>query len=222
VAKTRWQLAIFDRDGTLIDTLTVAYGAVREIFRTFRPDIKPPTLENYREVVNGDASRQSISGFYYKHGIPRWITPDQMDEVFVRYSKGRKNNVKPYPGMRRLLILCKSLGMENAIVSASPEDLEKEFAGFGVANLIGHIRSGARDKEEALVEALDLFGVVAEGAFYCNDTFGGLISAKNLGIATIGVTHGFNSKERVSEADPDFLADSLYEVMRIVRKGGKR
>ncbi len=212
-----WKLAVFDNDGTLVDTLTVAFNAVLTIFGTFAPDTEPPTLDDYRKEIIAD-----FKYFYYKHGIPETVSPDQMDAVRVSYFQAHKNEIVPFPGMCELLMLCNASGMQIAIVSASPENLEKDFAKYGVNHLINRIRSTARDKEEALVETLDFFGVKAENAFYCDDTFDGLMAAKNLGLGMIGVTHGYNSREKILLAQPDknFVADSLYDVTKIIETGG--
>lgn len=210
-----WNVAIFDKDGTLVDTLTVSYFAVREIFKTFRPDIAPPTLKQYREEIGADFKR-----FYYKYGIPPEITPDEMNVVRSRVFKEHAESIKPYRGMKELLNLCHTFGMKIAVVSASPEDLEKEFAEWDVLHLISRIRNRAYCKTETLAETVDYFGFRTENAFYLDDTFDGLMSAKNVGITPIGISHGFNSREKIMEAT-HIIADSLYDVMKIVQKGAQ-
>src|SRR3989344_2766225 len=97
----------------------------------------------------------------------------------------------PHIGARELLSLARIRGLKNAMVSASPEDVENALSQFGLLYLFDKIRLKAWPKNTALIETLQFFNVDPEEAFYLVDSFDGLSIAKGLGIKTIGFTGGY-------------------------------
>ena len=48
-----------------------------------------------------------------------------------------------------------------------------------------------------------------------------ITSGKNAGVATIGITHGFGTKEALQEARADYITDSLQGLQAIIDKLAK-
>lgn len=209
--KKKWQLAIYDFNGTLINDGVLAYRCVEHIFKTLRPDIAPPTFEEYKNEITSNFTK-----FYYDHGILESVSGEDMNRIRVPFYETHSNEIRLNDGAKALLEFCVKNQMRNAMVSASPENVRKMLKQFKILHLFEDIAVGVTSKTEALTATLDFFGTKAEDAFYLDDTFSGLSSAKKLGMGTVGFTEGYNSEARIRAAKPDFVVNSLAHVIKIL------
>ncbi|MBI5733153.1 HAD family hydrolase [Candidatus Jorgensenbacteria bacterium] len=220
----RWRALILDWNGTVLDDLPVVYGSVIEIFRAY--GLPPPSLQSYKEEITADFIQ-----FYCGHGIPKPKNEAELNTLRTTLNQIRKhyflkhwNEVKVRPGTRELLILAQKTGMQTAIVSAEVEEvLEKRLFDFALTDLFDRVEGNAWDKERALVNTFDFFGLKAEETVYIDDTFDGLTAANNVGAGTIGFTDGYNTEERIRAAKPNFpngtlsKIDSMQQVIAIIK-----
>ncbi|MDE2001329.1 MAG: HAD family hydrolase [Patescibacteria group bacterium] len=191
-------LAIFDWNGTLLNDLPVVYGSVVEIFKRHR--LPAPSLETYRAEITTDFMK-----FYHAHGIPTAATAQQLNAIRKEYLTLHAAEARLHDNAQNLILLCRALGMQTAIVSGEMEEvLEKRLNDFGLTPFIDRVFGSAYDKENKLIEALDHFGVQAERAFYLDDTFDGLMAAQQVGIITFGFCGGYGTREHIRAANPDF------------------
>lgn len=212
----RWKVAIFDWNGTLLDDITLAYRSVIEIFKRY--GLAAPPLQRYREEITADFIK-----FYRKYGVPPHITPQEINgirqEVFLR----NWGNVRLRRGALTLLRRLDQEGLQRAVVSAEvPEVLERRMKQFKLLPHLEYVRGGAWPKERAFREAIARFEIKPDQAFHVDDTFDGLVAAKSIGLTTIGYEKGYNSKERILAANPDFVINSITEILDIVKNGGAK
>lgn len=207
---------MFDWDGTLWDSKTLNYNSVATIFRHF--GLRPPTMEEYFSEAS---AVNDLLQFYKNHGI-RNANLKNLESIRGRYFRAHWGEAPLYDGTPELLQLCESLGMFTAVVSGQAQKwIVKVLAANNMILFFNNVHGGVRDKEEALIQQLDDWGLKAEEAFYLDDTYEGISAAKKLGITAIGITHGFHKKPLIQKACPDFIADSLYEVIEILKNGGR-
>jgi phosphoglycolate phosphatase len=212
----RWQTGIFDWNGTLLNDLqTVIYGSITEIFRTY--GLKAPSLDTYRNEICSD-----FMPFYWKYGIPKTVTGEELNKIRKVYLNAHSREIMLQRGARDLIVTCRRADMQTAIVSGEiTEVLEDNLRRFRIIGFFDSVRGDARNKEEALIATLDELGTKAEDAFYVDDTFDGLTSAKNVGLDTIGVTIGYGSIERIKAANPTHIVNSLDELRTMVEEGAE-
>lgn len=209
----RWKLAVFDWNGTLLNDLPIVYDSVIEIFKRY--GLPAPTLEEYRSEIKADFMK-----FYHAHGMPAEVTGDDLNKIRKEYLTAHRSESTLQNSTLTMLFSCKNAGLSRAIVSAQvPELLSQELVRFGIANVFDNVRGGAwPKKEEALLEVMKKFDVRPYEAFYVDDTFDGIASAKNVGMATFGYTGGYNPRPRILEANPNWVIDDLSEIVPILRK----
>jgi HAD superfamily hydrolase (TIGR01509 family) len=205
----RYKLAIFDWNGTIPNDVHVAYASAVLTFRIFAPHVTPPTIEEYRN--------EGFRTLYYGRGIPESVTLEDMHKIWVPYYDQHLHEIELHDSAVELLIICRLMVMKNAMVSAAPEEAERHFAHFKIEHLFDMVTFNARQKEAALVETLDFFGVKAEDALYIDDMMEGLEDARRLGMATIGFTGGFNNKRRLLLAKPTHIVNSLKDVVALIK-----
>ncbi|MDO8536883.1 MAG: HAD hydrolase-like protein [bacterium] len=211
----RWRLGMFDWDGTLWNSIDLAYRRPLDVCR--QCGIKPLPFEVWRDVPTSDFIKVgSIKG------LPKGATPEKIWKMGKKYFNARWKTVPFYPGAGKLIRLCMKLAISRAIVSGQDQGIIVKAlrkSDFNNSGWINNIRGEVRDKENVLVETLDYWGEKAEDAFYLDDTHEGLVAARRLGITAIGITHGLNSERLIRKARPDFVVNSLYDVIKILENG---
>jgi pyrophosphatase PpaX len=68
---------------------------------------------------------------------------------------------------------------------------------------------------EPVYKALKFLGVGPENTVMAGDSDADILAGKNAGTSTVGVTYGFHGM-RIVESGPDFLIDSINEIVPIV------
>lgn len=208
----RWKLAILDWNGTCLNDLPVVYKSVVAIFRHY--GLEPPTLEQYRREITADYMK-----FYHKHGIPARVTGSDLKKIRVRVFREYWAKVKLRRDVFPLIRGLRRIKIKTTIVSAEyPSVLAERLAQFKIVSLLDCARAGAWPKDKALREMISRFNLKPDAAFYVDDTFDGIKSAKSVGLTTFGFTKGYNSRRRIQAAKPDFVVNSLKEVLMIIEK----
>ena len=214
--KERPIILVSDWDGVFFDSREVSDKANAAIFRTF--GIEPPGPSVWRDRMTANYME-----FFWEHGIPRSVAPDEIDRVWRDVIETHWKDSKLYPGSRQLLKRAQSLDVRTAIVSSTADDiLSRRFTEFELKNLVDRHRGRAYDRKQAIAETLAHFELEPQDAWYMDDTSEGLAAAKDLGIHTIGLTHGYNSEEKIRAGEPDFIASNLWMVNLQLTKASPR
>ena len=197
--KTKYKAAIFDLDGTLLDTSPGILQAVDETIRLqglrqltpaeLKTFIGPPCKASFKEKYGLDDQRAGeLSDFYrdlYKE-------PERLTQA------------TPYPGVFDLLHRLKDAGIRLSVATYKREDcavnLLKHF-GFDAyfSYIYGSDPESTLTKPEIIQKCLRDMGVTdyAE-AVMVGDSFFDALGAKDLGIDFLGLTCGFGFQ---TEAD---------------------
>lgn len=206
------KLLISDWDGTLLNSLPVYYGAVVKIFQDF--GVGPPTLNDYRDNITPDFMQ-----FYWNRGIPAHATGKDLNLIRSAYFEKNWNSAELHPGAKELLLHCRKIGFEVFLSTAEVYDIgNRRLREFGIRNLIRGWARGGNSRYDDIADILAFYGEEPEKVWYIDDTASGLEAAKecDLGLNTIGFTKGFNSPKKIGSANPDHVADSLFEIPRIL------
>ena len=201
---TRYQHWFFDLDGTLArtgeDIIAAWKGAIRAVGRD---------LTHFDEVFKiGPTLEQMVYALYDD------ATPELVAELMARFKplydgSGFPNTV-PYPGVPELLAAIRAAGGRCYVVTnkrhAATQLIAKKF---GWDRLMDGVWSydtfeTKYKKPELLAKLLADLKVDASGAVMVGDTKGDVDAGKANGIATIGVTYGYGTREEVVEADHVF------------------
>lgn len=212
----KFKLGMFDLNGTVLDDLLVAYKAVVAIFQNY--NLPVPTLEEYRS----DLDSEDVMNFYRKHRIPQSATLDELNLIYQPVIAVHTHEANLAPHIEIVLDQCKRLAIKTMIVSATKQEtLEQQVAKFGILDKFNRLCGGAWKKGPIFRALIEEFKINPREAFYIDDTFDCLQTAKKVGIYTIGYTRGYNSFEKIKAADPDEIVDSFFDVMEIIENGGE-
>jgi phosphoglycolate phosphatase len=215
-----YKVAFYDWNGTLANDREIGYACVVKIFQTFAPNIAVPSVEEWRA---GNDNVNFIE-FYYRRGIPRSVTIDDLRAVWApRYrSLAISRPLTLAPGAMEVLLFCARKNIPNVVVSSSIDDVEQHLRDANVHHLLHTILVQVRDKKSTLARVVSKLGIMPQEAFYVNDTHDGLVEAKEAGLTAIGFTGGFNREERVRAANPDHVVHSFFEILAILQDSAAR
>jgi beta-phosphoglucomutase-like phosphatase (HAD superfamily) len=204
------QLVLFDWDGTLVDTRECAYGGVCAIFDHY--GIPVPSIECYLGEVGSD-----YMAFYHKYGIPSTVTHEDLNKIWNAFLVNRGTVPKLRKGALQVLRACKARFVRTGIVSSNTDVVVQEgIKLLSLSSLIDCVQADALNKVQKLQQAMDFLRVSHRDALYVDDTYEGVHAARLLGMKAMGITGGFNLRERILEAHPHCLISELDELIRFL------
>lgn len=214
--KFRYQLMMFDLDGTLSDSSPGVFKSLLKGFRTV--GFQEPTPEELRGFVGPPLWNHLTEA----HGVPP-ETAVQIIEVFrKRYAEKGAFENDLYPGMLELLRDFSREGGRLAVVTSKPETPARAVLEYlGVTDYLEFI-SAADDtdhgsgKEELIRPVLEKSGVAAKDAVMIGDTRYDASGAANAGVNFIGVLYGFGSREEMEREGGTVFAESVAQLREIL------
>ncbi len=213
----KYQTAVFDMDGTILNTLDDLCDGVNFTLRHY--GFPERSLDEIRGFLGGGGRN------LMRLSLPEGSPDNLIDEAFAFYQPYylAHCNVKtaPYPGIPQLLSDMKKAGIRLAVVSSKPDapaqKLCTQFFGDLFDLCIGDRPGLARKPDpEALYIALGELGASTDGAVFIGDSEYDILVARNAGIPGIAVSWGFRTREQLKATEPDFLADSMGELRSIL------
>ena len=203
------RLAIFDLDGTLLDTLEDLKQSTNFALRTL--GYPERTLEEVRRFV-GNGIRLLI-----ERSAPEGASKDDVDALHqcftAHYEQHCADHTAPYPGICALLRTLRARGIKTAVVSNKADYAvqilcETYFAGlldFAVGERPGIQKKPAPDAVNAVLEKLH---VARDDAIYIGDSEVDVQTAQRAKMRCVCVTWGFRSAAVLKEAGAQTLADT--------------
>lgn len=209
--------AVFDLDGTLLDTLEDLYRAVNSALSSH---LLPLRSRDEVRMFVGDGVEQLI-----RRAVPAWCdeatTLSTLADFKTIYAQICEDNTRPYGGILPLLNALRERGVRVAVVSNKFDAATKQLCGryFGelVEVAIGE-RADVRKKPapDTVLEALRELGVTAAGAVYIGDSDVDIRTAANCGMSCISVTWGLRDEDFLLENGATTLARTPSELLSII------
>lgn len=213
-----YKLAIFDMDGTLLNTLadlamSCNYALSEGGFPTHGEDeykafvgrgpiylIENALPENARDEATIKRTRQIFEDYYSEHSM---------------------DLTKPYDGTLEMLNAVRGSGMKISIYSNKPHDKAVPLAELFFDSLydsIAGFRDGVPPKPEPDTgrEIMRRFGVTAKETVYIGDSDIDMQAAKNLGVYAVGVTWGFRTRTDLENSGADVIVDKMDDLIKII------
>lgn len=209
----KYKAALFDMDGTILDTLEDMHSSVNAAMRHFSlPEI---SIEDTRAFVGNGAAR------LIERAVPSNTSPALTAEVLEWYKRYYNDHssiaTAPYAGIPELLAALKAAGVSLAVVSNKPDQTVRELADafFGglFVSAVGESsavrRKPAPDTVNAAVAAM---GLEKGDCVYIGDSEVDIATAANAGLDCISVSWGFRSTEQLIEAGAQLIVGTTDEL----------
>ena len=211
-------ICLFDLDGTLTDSKTGILNSAEYALKAV--GIK---TSDYTGSVNNLIGPPIRDAFRLIHPF----TDDEVEEVVRKYreyftEKGILENAV-YPGITDMLAKLQSRGITMAIATSKVTVYARRIADhFGFAKyfnvIMGSELDGSRGRKSKVIRAaLDELG--ADGTqkvFMIGDREHDIIGARETGIAGIGVTWGYGTRQELEAAGAEIIVDSPDELCRVI------
>jgi phosphoglycolate phosphatase len=207
------RLAIFDLDGTLIDSQRDLVASVNAV----------------RRHMGMEPLDTALVASYVGNGAPvliqRSLGPEATEadcarglEYFLRYYREHMlDHTDLYPGVRAALDRLRAGGVAMAVLTNKPVRFsEGILEGLGLSSHFARVYGGNSFPEKkphpvGIETLLGELGVGRDGAIMVGDSAVDVRTARNAGVAACGVTFGFQP-ETFREHPPDILVDDLGEL----------
>jgi phosphoglycolate phosphatase len=202
---------LFDFDGTIADTLELAMAVGKKIADEF--GIRPLTN---REIIHfrNSTIREAVRDLK----IPLRKIP----AMILRIRQEIHENIevmRPVTGieavLRQLRPLCEHFG----IVTSNSEENVRWFLTKYDLDLFdfGAYSSAIFGKLSKLRGLINRHRLPKDRVIYFGDTIGDIEASRKAGVRVAAVTWGYNTKEALEAAKPDFLFTKPEEILEIIR-----
>ena len=213
----KYDLVIFDLDGTLLNTLDdLAYAANTALAAFGFPR---RSTEEVRTFIGNGVAR------LIRRAVPEGTSDETVSEVLKRFKAIYTENVNvhtvPYPGIPELLDSLRSAGVKCAVNSNKVDNAvrllcEAHFTGrldLALGEREGIPKKPAPDGAQYIMNTLS---AAPERTLYVGDGDADLLTAENAGIDSAWVSWGYRRREELegldiprSFADVDSLSDFI-------------
>lgn len=209
----KYKLAIFDMDGTILNTLDDLADSTNYALRG--NGLPERTIEEVRRFV-GNGIRKLI-----ERAVPAGTEVSQIDRVhesFTAYYKVHcADRTRPYEGIIELVRDLRAAGCMTAVVSNKADygvqTLCRDYFP-GLFDMAVGEREGIRKKPspDSVNEVLEKLSVARADAVYIGDSDVDIETAKNAGLDCISVEWGFRDREFLIEHGAGKLVREPREI----------
>ena len=197
----RYRLAIFDMDGTILDTLSDLADSVNATLAA--KGMPTHSIDAVRCFVGNGAAK------LIERAVPAGTSPAEIEQTlqdFTTYYKAHSAvKTAPYEGMVEMLAHLREAGYLLAVLSNKPDVAvgalaERYFP--GVFDLALGQREGVPVKPapDGVLDVLNGLEVSPEDAVFIGDSEVDVATALNAGLDGVFVTYGFRSEQTLREA----------------------
>ncbi|MBF5046106.1 HAD family hydrolase [Aggregicoccus sp. 17bor-14] len=209
----RFAAALFDLDGTLVDSLEDIAGAMNWALAQHGLPTHPH--EAYRHFV-GEGVRVLVSRA--SNEAPGALQAALLESYRAHYAEHLLDHTRPFPGVRALLERLVAAGTRLAVLSNKSDGYTRQlvealFPGVPFGAVYGERPGVARkpDPSAALALAAEL-GVAPAACAFVGDTPVDMKTARAAGMHAVGVTWGFRGEAELRAHGAQALAQSAQEL----------
>ena len=212
-----YQTAVFDLDGTLLDTLEDLYLATNSALESHS---MPRRSRDEVRLFVGNGVEMLI-----RRAVPASTNEETtlavLGDFKTTYAAICEDHTRPYDGILDMLTALRERGIRVAVVSnkfdAATKKLCKKYFGDLVEVAIGE-RAGVRKKPapDTVHEALRELGVTAEGAVYIGDSDVDIQTARNCEMPCISVTWGLRDKDFLLQNGAEILVNTPEKLLGVI------
>ena len=216
----RYDLVIFDLDGTLLNTIGDLAASVDYVMRS--RNLPEHSDAEYRQMVGGGIKR------LVERALPASLAADEayVEECVAQFRRYYVENIDrhthPYDGMPALLHRLQRCGVKVAVASnkfqhGTERLVAKFFSDVEFVAIEGN-RDGAPLKPDPQIvrNIMAIADVPAERTIMVGDSGIDIRTAAAAGIASVGVAWGFRFAEELYDAGATKVASTISELEEIL------
>jgi len=213
----KYRAAIFDLDGTLLDTLTdLSQAANHALTAVGRPTY---SRDAYRTLVGQGVRNLFIDALGPAH---QSLLEGAITAFHAYYADHRFDTTAPYPGIVAMLDRLSAEQALLGVLSNKPHEatvdvVTRFFGSLTWTALRGHIQGTPPKPDPAsAMQTLAQMRVEPDQCVYVGDTRVDMLTGKAAGMFTVGVSWGFRSVQELRESGADVIIDEPAELIRLM------
>lgn len=214
------KLAIFDLDGTLLNTIgDLAEGCNHMLAQR---GLAPHSVEEYRFMVGNGILRLVERALPEELRSAEYVAEARRDFV-AYYTDHIDRYTHPYEGICEVLQRLQNEGWTMAVASNKFDEGTQKlvrgmFPDIHFAVVYGNREGFPLKPDAALLELIMReCGATAETTWMIGDSGVDIQCAKNAGVHSIGCTWGFRPRTELEEYGADYIVDTPSEILQILR-----
>ncbi len=207
----RYELIVFDWDGTVMDSTAVIATSIQSACRDL--DLPVPSDEDARHVI-GMGLNEAL-----RHAVP--AAPEAMYEPLAdryrHYFLAQDQSIPLFSGARETIAELHAAGHVLAVATGkSRKGLDRVLDSSGLRPYFLATRTAdqtfSKPHPAMLLELMDELGMQPDEVLMVGDTTHDLQMAINAGVDAVGVTHGAHPEDQLRALNPLALLDDFHEL----------
>lgn len=205
---TTW---LFDLDGTLVDSNDAVVACMKK------------TVQDMGGEITDEVELRASFGKGLMNTLVPWVpegkVPEAIDQYLKNFPEYVQKNIKLYDGVLELLEHLQQRSLPMGVITGN-----KEFEAQGLFDQLqfGHYFPVVicadtipfqKPSPEPVLEALKRLGRDPSTAVFIGDSEHDIRAGRLAGVKTIAVKGGSSPMERIMAAEPDYVLDSIGEVL---------
>lgn len=191
-----------DFDGVIANTFHFHLGKLKEVFGV---ELAP---EDYKDIHNGN---------FYANNHPEL---DGLDyQIYAREVGESEAFTTPFPDAIDSIKSLSDAYQLHLVTSGWEMQVRPFLEKHGIVDLFSSLlfadqSTSKHEKLESILKSHD--ELTSEDCIFVTDTVGDVYESRAVQIPVIAVTFGFHEKARLVEVEPEYLADSWQEIVKII------
>ena len=213
------KLAIFDLDGTLLDTIGDLAEACNYMLSL--RNLGSHTREEYAKMVGNGILNLVKRALPEDKRTDEYVAAARLDFLDF-YTANIDRYTRPYDGIRQVLHTLQEEGWSLAVASNKFDEGTQKlvhtiFPEIAFKAIYGNKEGLPLKPDAALVQLImEECNATAESTVMIGDSGVDIQTAKNSGIRSIGCTWGFRPRTELEEYHADFIVDTPSEILRVL------
>lgn len=211
--------ALFDLDGTLLDTLGDLADACNYALRTLHYPEHPESA--YRHFVGNGVRMLCLRILPEKLQSDSLALEELLHIYNERYRSHLFDRTRPYPGIPELLTSLRNENIPLAIVSNKPDPFTRSIADQFFLGLFNEVagQQGTLTKPDptGVNQILSRLGIPPEKALYVGDSGVDMQTARNSHTHGCGVTWGFRDESELRANGAEFIVHTPQELWQLLQ-----
>jgi phosphoglycolate phosphatase len=213
------RLAIFDLDGTLVNSLDDLADSMNEVLRRRGHPTHP--ADAYRHYV-GDGIAKLVARALPADDPSDALVETCIAEMRAEYATRRTAKTRPYPGIPELLDELTHRGTVTAVLSNKPDEPTREIVQALFAEHRFAVIRGARPDTPlkpdptAALAILDATDTAPTEAAFLGDTNIDMATARAAGMIAIGVSWGFRDADELRSGGAHHVIDTPAALLDLL------
>jgi phosphoglycolate phosphatase len=212
----RYELIVFDWDGTVMDSTAVIATSIQSACRDL--DLPVPSDEDARHVI-GMGLVEAL-----RHAVPE--APEDMYEPLAdryrHYFLAQDQTIPLFAGARETIAELHAAGHALAVATGkSRKGLDRVMDSSGLRAYFHASRTAdetfSKPHPAMLLELMDELGMQPEQVLMIGDTTHDLQMAINAGVDAIGMTYGAHPEDQLIALKPLAVLDDFHELRAWLR-----